>query len=82
LPTSGRWYEGGYLMKEIMKEAVTMMVKLFVMYVFTMTAMLALVTGIAMPVLGVGGLVISIIVLSMLSGGGKAHDSGRNEDGT
>ncbi|SEU27666.1 hypothetical protein SAMN05443270_4386 [Lacrimispora sphenoides] len=69
-------------MKEIMKEAVTMMVKLFVMYVFTMTAMLALVTGIAMPVLGVGGLVISIIVLSMLSGGGKAHDSGRNEDGT
>lgn len=66
-------------MKEIIKEAGTMVIKLFAMYVFTMAAMLALVIGIAMPILGVGGLAVSIIVLSMLSGGGKDHDSGTNE---
>ena len=65
-------------MKEIIKEASTMAIKLFAMYVFTMAAMLALMIGMAMPVLGVGGLAVSIIVLSMLSGG-KEHDSGRNE---
>lgn len=66
-------------MKEIIKEAGTMVIKLFAMYVFTMASMLALMIGIAKPVLGVGGLAVSIIVLSMLSGGGKDHDSGRNE---
>lgn len=62
-----------------MKEAGTMVIKLFVMYVFIMAAMMALVTGIANPVLGVGGLAISIIVLSMISGGGKDHDERRSE---
>ena len=66
-------------MKEIIKEAGTMVIKLFAMYVFTMASMLALMIGIAKPVLGVGGLAVSIIVLSMLSGGGKDHDSGTNE---
>ncbi len=66
-------------MKEIIKEASTMAIKLFAMYVFTMASMLALMIGIAKPVLGVGGLVVSIIVMSMLSGGGTDHDSGRNE---
>ena len=66
-------------MKEIIKEASTMAIKLFAMCVFTMAAMLALMIGIAKPVLGVGGLAVSIIVLSMLSGGGNDHDSGRNE---
>lgn len=66
-------------MKEMIKEASTMAIKLFVMYVFTMASMLALMIGIAKPVLGVGGLAVSIIVLSMLSGGGTDHDSGRNE---
>ena len=66
-------------MKEIIKEASTMAIKLFAMYVFTMAAMLALMIGIAKPVLGVGGLAVSIIVLSMLSGGGNGHDSGRDE---
>lgn len=66
-------------MKENVIKATTMVIKLFAMYVFTMASMLALMIGIAKPVLGVGGLAVSIIVLSMLSGGGKDHDSGRNE---
>ena len=61
-------------MKEIIKEASTMAIKLFAKYVSTMAAMLALMIGTAKPVLGVGGLAVSIIVLSMLSGGGKDHD--------
>ena len=66
-------------MKEIIKEAGTMVIKLFAMYVFTMASMLALMIGIAKPVMGVGGLAVSIIVLSMLSVGGKDYDSGTNE---
>lgn len=66
-------------MRGIIKEAATMVIKLFAMYVFTMAAMLALMIGIAKPVMGVGGLVVSAIVLSMLSGGGKPDDSGPNE---
>lgn len=65
-------------MKENVIKATTMVIKLFAMYVFTMASILALMIGIAKPVLGVGGLAVSIIVLSMLSGG-KDHDSGRNE---
>ena len=66
-------------MKENVIKAATTVIKLFAMYVFTMASMLALMIGIAKPVLGVGGLAVSIIVLSMLSGGGIDHDSGRKE---
>jgi hypothetical protein len=69
-------------MKNKFKKAAIILIKLYALYVFTIATMLAMMIGIAKPVLGVGGVVVAAIVLTALSSGGGADDSGRNEDGT
>ncbi|WP_313182089.1 hypothetical protein [Lacrimispora sp.] len=69
-------------MKNKLMKAAIILIKLYVLYVFTIAGMLAMMIGIAKPVLGIGGVVVAASVLSILSIGGGANDSGRNEDDT
>lgn len=69
-------------MKNKFKKAAIILIKLYALYVFSIASMLAMMIGIAKPVLGVGGVVVAAIVLTALSSEGGANDSGRNEDGT
>lgn len=69
-------------MKNKFMKAAIILIKLYVLYVFTISAMIAMAIGIAKPILGVGGVVVAAFVLTALSIGGGANDSGRNEDGT
>lgn len=69
-------------MKNKLMKAAIILVKLYVLYVFTIAGMLAMMIGIAKPVLCIGGVVVAASVLSILSIGGGANDSGRNEDDT
>jgi len=66
-------------MKNKFKKAAIILIKLYALYVFTIASMLAMMIGIAKPVIGVGGVVVAAIVLTALSSGGGADDSGRNE---
>lgn len=65
-------------MKNKLKKAAIMLIKLYVLYVFTISAMIAMAIGIAKPVLGVGAVVVAVVVLIALSSGGGTDDSGKN----
>jgi hypothetical protein len=66
-------------MKNKLMKAAIILIKLYVLYVFTIAAMIAMAIGIEMPILGVGGVVVAAVVLTALSSGGRADDSGRND---
>lgn len=66
-------------MKSKFKKAAIILIKLYALYVFTIASMLAMMIGIAKPVIGVGGVVVAAIVLTALSSGGGANDSGKND---
>jgi len=66
-------------MKNKFKKAAIILIKLYALYVFTIASMLAMMIGIAKPVIGIGGVVVAAIVLTALSNGGAADDSGKND---
>jgi len=66
-------------MKNKFKKAAIILIKLYTLYVFTIASMLAMMIGIAKPVIGIGGVVVAAIVLTALSSGGGTDGSGRNE---
>jgi len=66
-------------MKSKFKKAAIILIKLYALYVFTIASMLAMMIGIAKPVIGVGGVVVAAIVLTALGSGGGANDSGKND---
>lgn len=66
-------------MKSKFKKAAIILIKLYALYVFTIASMLAMMIGIAKPVIGVGGVVVAAIVLTALSSGGGANDNGKND---
>lgn len=67
-------------MKNKLIKAGIILIKLYALYVFTISAMVAMAIGIEKPVLGVGGMVVAVIVLTALSTGGGSDDSSRCED--
>lgn len=62
-------------MKNKLMKAAIILIKLYALYVFTIAGMLAMMIGIAKPVLGAGAVVVAVIVLTALSSGGGADDS-------
>ena len=68
-------------MKNKLKKTANILIKLYALYVFMISAMIAMAIGIARPVLGIGGIVMAAFVLIALSCVGGADDSDRDEDG-
>jgi hypothetical protein len=62
---------GGNLMKEIIINATTTVIKVLALYVFVMSAITAGCTGAANPELGMGAIVIAVLLLIMAETTGK-----------